>query len=401
MEHKRTRRANGDGSITPRETKTKGTVYDVQLSLKDRDTGITHRVTKRGFATQKAAIDWRSRKMREASLKLYTKPRHVMLPDVVQAYIDERDLAPSSRDNYRDALRVHIKPALNIRAEALTPKALQQFATGPGTTGRVVPTRIVRAAMRWAARPDVRMIGTNPLEGVGTKTAEEQGGRNAIPAEPLAAILAGADGQFALLWSLMVHSGIRRGEALGLNWADLDFADGTVNIASISTPESRGRSRARRTKGKRARNIPLPEELVRELKATMLRRGASPKDPVFPLEEGGSERLDFGRFYRAWDNALKAAGLPKRAYKPHELRHTFATRALAAGVPVPTLSKLLGHADSTVTMKVYAHVIAETETQAVEAVRQSLGLLSGPIASKTAAEASVTRLHPRKYRDLG
>ena len=75
-----------------------------------------------------------------------------------------------------------------------------------------------------------------------------------------------------------------------------------------------------------------------------------------------------------WKPLLKAAGLPQET-RFHDLRHTAASLLLGEGVPVPVVSQLLGHADSSITLKVYAHMLPDHQGVAALAMN---GLLEEP-----------------------
>ena len=75
-------------------------------------------------------------------------------------------------------------------------------------------------------------------------------------------------------------------------------------------------------------------------------------------------------FSRRFTAIVKRAGLP--AIRLHDVRHSYATAALAAGVPVKVLSQRLGHADIAVTLRVYAHVLPGDDAAAAELVAAAL-----------------------------
>ena len=77
-----------------------------------------------------------------------------------------------------------------------------------------------------------------------------------------------------------------------------------------------------------------------------------------------------------WKPLLEAAGLP-RDTRFHDLRHTAASLLLGEGVPVPVVSQLLGHADSSITLKVYAHMLPDHQGVAALAINS---LLNGAAA---------------------
>lgn len=134
---------------------------------------------------------------------------------------------------------------------------------------------------------------------------------------------------------LAVHTGMRRGEMLGMQWGDIDFENKVIVIP------------ARRAKGKRDRVIPLNTvalSLLSELSRT-----------------GGAAGLVFGNsagrvnqnLERNWRKALQLAELEN--FRFHDLRHTFASRLVMSGVDLAVVRELLGHQSFEMTLR-YAHL---------------------------------------------
>ena len=169
--------------------------------------------------------------------------------------------------------------------------------------------------------------------------------------------------QFATLFHFLVATGARRGEALGLQWGDIDFATNSVSIrraitgSGLTTPKS-GRSR-------RLRMAPgLSESLFDLLSARRLQcihRGW-PELPawVFCSEVGTAP--DPANISRVWNRLRRRAeARGVRRLKLHCARHTWATRALGAGKSIKWVADQLGHADPALTLRVYAHAMKEEE----------------------------------------
>jgi integrase len=169
--------------------------------------------------------------------------------------------------------------------------------------------------------------------------------------------------RWAGVWTLMATTGMRRGEVLGLRWSDVNLAAGTVTIRSTrirygttidtSTPKT---ARGNRT-------ISIGPGTVAALKAWKRRQseerlvmGAGWQDGdglVVTTADGSAPNPE--AFSNLFHTLVVRAGL--RPIRLHDLRHSYATAALASGVPVKVVSQRIGHADITVTLKVYAHVM--------------------------------------------
>lgn len=387
-----TKSRNGEGSIRTRVTKA-GTVYDVQLSVKDRRTGLTQRIFKGGFKTEKEAVAWRNKKMHESEAGQYIKAKPVTVPQVVEAWMKANPpKTPTTYSTYEQILRNHIKPRLNVRVSALTPKTIREFAAGTagvigknGTDGEGTnrsALTMVKAALRWAARLDVGMIPVNPLLDVPLDMLKAKRRGDAMPLDDVDRLLEAAKGgPGEIVWRLLLETGARRGEITGLNWSDINFRTGVLFIRKIASPESDGINLSARTKGGANREIPLSPALVATLRALKSERGATASDPIV-IDRKGQKRASFTAIRYWWKQDCEKAGVS--GYTPHSLRHTFATTALAAGVPVNVVSSILGHASTAVTLEVYGHVSNSMQREAVLTVVAEFGKTREPVASSGA-----------------
>jgi integrase len=164
-------------------------------------------------------------------------------------------------------------------------------------------------------------------------------------------------------------TGLRIGEVLGLIWPAVDLKAGKIEVRLNVADSDKGQPlmlQPPKTKSSR-RTVPLPPELIRELKVWKLKCPKSEQDLVFAREDG----LPYHRNAAsdALDRAISKAGIKRLT--PHGLRHSFASLLLADGVAVPEVSALLGHKDSYVTWKVYAHFVRK-ESTAVQTLAASI-----------------------------
>jgi len=170
---------------------------------------------------------------------------------------------------------------------------------------------------------------------------------------------------YAPLIRTAVYTGLRPGELLGLQWADIDFQEGVLYIRRQWT-RSNEYGPTKTPAG--VRRIPLPKELVaffRELKLRSTRSGD--EDPVFASKRGtplGHRNLS----QRGFEPAASLAGIENVTF--HDMRHAFASRMIARGIEAVTLAKLMGHEDIRETLNTYAGLWDRTRTD--EAVRQAM-----------------------------
>ena len=162
-------------------------------------------------------------------------------------------------------------------------------------------------------------------------------------------------------WHLAAMTGMRRGETLGLRWKDVDFDAARISVrqALVSVGYEVLKSSP---KNHQARVIDLDPGTVQQLQAHKSRQADEREewasdyedsDLVFCREDGSP--IHPHSLSQAFERLVKNSGL--RKIRLHDLRHTHATIALKAGVPVKVISERLGHQHPAFTMKQYAHVI--------------------------------------------
>ena len=176
------------------------------------------------------------------------------------------------------------------------------------------------------------------------------------------------------LWILAIYTGLRRGELLGLMWEDVDWDQGRLVVRRAM--EESGLFGPPKDKQQRA--VPLADEALADLSRWRveqeIERATFPNYQdmgfVFCRPDG---RPYVGRtVWQMYKVVLRQAGLPP-SVRMHDLRHTFASRSLAAGANVRAVSEILGHHDPGYTLRRYSHALAEDKAEAVRRLRQYLG----------------------------
>jgi integrase len=184
------------------------------------------------------------------------------------------------------------------------------------------------------------------------------------------------------LWLFLASTGVRRGEALGLSWSNVDLEAGTAAVYE-TVGVSRGKIvREGAPKDKEPRVVHLAEPVTRALKshrrtqnAERLRLGPRWVDEglvftrgEYRLREGhmAGGPLNGDKVTERFKRKAAALGLP--VIRLHDMRHGWATFALQAGVALKVVQEQLGHSSYHVTANIYSHVGADLQREAAETV---------------------------------
>lgn len=166
---------------------------------------------------------------------------------------------------------------------------------------------------------------------------------------------------------LALNAGLRAAEAAGLRWCDVLPRQRTVMVEG-QIKEDGGLLRWEHgTKGRKSRQVPISEATAERIKAHRAwQRERFKVTKVTPLASCDGKPMRPNQISGSFRQLAAKLGLDD-AYVFHNLRHTFATLSLQAGVPLPEVSAMLGHADTSVTAKVYAHYLPGRGDEAIRA----------------------------------
>ena len=172
--------------------------------------------------------------------------------------------------------------------------------------------------------------------------------------------VARADKAWSDFFYTELTTGLRRGEICGLRWQDFDEKTGKLYIRrSVSTRAGGGVKVGETKTVKGMRTIQLPPSTIEILKE---RKKRSYSDWIFPNLSVPELPLSPQTAYSRLKTLLRYAELPMIRF--HDLRHTFATHALTAGVDAKTLSGILGHTNASFTLDTYTHVTTDMQKKA-------------------------------------
>lgn len=155
---------------------------------------------------------------------------------------------------------------------------------------------------------------------------------------------------------ICLYTGIRLGELLALTWNDIDFDKKILKVnKTVYTITKNGKNEAHidRPKTKQSnRIIPLPKQIINLLKR---KKKESISNYIISTKNGGI--VQNRSYQKSFKSILNRCEITYKNF--HSLRHTFATRALELGMDVKTLSEILGHKNSSITLNRYSHSLLE------------------------------------------
>ncbi|WP_236652147.1 site-specific integrase [Streptacidiphilus neutrinimicus] len=182
-----------------------------------------------------------------------------------------------------------------------------------------------------------------------------------------------ADHRLYTFFHLIAFRGLRRGEACGARWTDLDEENASLNVAvqlvqdgwdvyeGIPKTEAGSRDVAMDTE---SMSLLTRQRVVQRDEFVAL--GLDPADAVRIFTDEDGKELHPGKITDLFERLIASLGLPP--IRLHDLRHCAATLALAANVDIKIVSKMLGHSSTTITREIYGTVLRELFHAAAEAV---------------------------------
>ncbi len=321
----------------------------------------------------------------------YVEPDRVSVRDFL---LDEwlpavrTTLRPSTLKLYETLATAYVVPRIgNVKLQKLSPAQLNRLYAellesgardgkplGAETTRKVhrLMHRALRDAVRWgrvtrnvaasadpprAPRPEIKAWSVDDVRAFLARSSEDR---------------------LAALWTLLLTTGLRRAEALGLSWSDVDLDAGRLTVrqslAYVGT-----QAVLSETKTARSRRLvvlaPVAVAALRGHRATQAEErlavgtGWCDTGLVFTNVDGSA--LKPATVSRRFDELLKVAGVPRITL--HGTRHTWATLALLEGIPAKIVAEVLGHSSTQVTLDVYSHVTPGMQADATGRVAGLFG----------------------------
>ncbi len=399
----------------------KGGRFYVVIDLgRDELTGKRRRHWSRGFTDRDEAERERTRLLRELDVGERINPAKMTVGTfLVERWLPivEDGLAPTTAAVYYVIASAHIVPHIgHVRLDRLDASLIDalyaKLRREGGRHGQGLSPKTVRnvhgvlsSALKFAERKG--LIPRNPAE-----RAETPGGGRPETPEPWTAaelrrFLEHVEGdRLEALWWLVPFTGVRRSEALGLGWDDVDLDRGGIAITHTVTDGTGGPQRRRATKSRASRRrVALGEATVLRLREHRRRQleerlawgeGYTDTGLVFCREDGSLLRPAW--VSRRFEELRVAAEL--RRVRFHDLRHAWASLAIERGVSPKVIQERLGHSSIAITLDVYGHLLEGLDRDAAASVE---GAVLGSTSTQTSTQRAATGrdgTRPRKPKAL-
>lgn len=400
------------GGVYSYETKAGRRWRAVFDTLPDPKTGERRKTQKRGFRTKREAESWLRETLGQVESATYTEPSRVTLREYLGRWLGGLSVKPTTLANYRQCAEVHVAPRLGgVRLQALTPEHLDTVyrelerhgkAAGKCRTAGVTcrdhgcstdrhkglapkSVRHVHTMLRKALQDAFQRghVARNVADLSNPPTQKQARSRNAREKawnlDQLRTFLEHTVSEpHGALWYLLSTTGLRRAEALGLRWSEVDLDGARLRVSQTLTvadgervfSEDGKTDAAARSIALDPRTVQVLREHRRDQLASRLKVGPAWEETGLVFTDELGRALHPGQVSRTFTRQARAAGL--ESIGPHGLRHTYATVSLRAGVSPEVVSKRLGHADVSITLSLYAHVMPGDDEAAAAAAAAAI-----------------------------
>ncbi len=349
---------------------------------------------RRGFATRRAAQAALTKTLRDLSDQTYVLPLRQTFGEYLTATwlpAIRSTVRPSTYDSYARNIRIHVTPkslaAVSVQqvqapmlnalyADLLEGQHRRPLSPRSVSYVHTILHRALRDAVRW------NLLARNPSDFADpprARPSEQVRERTWTSIEVARFLKATSASRHSTLWRLYATTGLRRGEALGLRWDDIDLSGGrlSVNRTLVQSHdyarEDTGLSWGTPKTARGRRTVALDPDTVAALRAhrarqfeERLRAGSGYDDQGLVFCSRAGEPLHPKVISNLFRKAVQRHDMPYLSV--HGLRHTWATLALQAGVHPKIVQERLGHSTISITLDIYSHVNPAMDAEAANTV---------------------------------
>lgn len=335
--------------------------------------GKYERIVETIRGTRRDAEQRRAELLTQVATRTYQKPAKELVVDYLRRWLDsEPNFRATTRKRYQWVIDQHIAPHIGSVTlqdfEAIDVQRLMRawHDAGVSTATVIGHYSVLHRALERAVK--MRLVARNVASDVDRPRAERKE-RDVLDEHGLGTLVAGISGHpQETAFAILIFTGMRLGEVLGLRWRDVDLEHGALRIVQQRTILGISTVKTHRSN----RQLDIDRGLVQRLRAHKARQnadrlvaGAAWVDNDLIICDGLGLPLTHSTVDHTFKRLIGKLGLPA-SLRVHDLRHTHASHLIAAGVDVRTVADRLGHATPGFTLNVYSHALRSRQREAAE-----------------------------------
>lgn len=366
------------GSVVKR-----GNSYMAYYYTGEKINGKYVRKSKSGFKSKKEAERFLRSVIEDIEAGLKVQGSDVLMKNFLYEWLDMYSsisgLAENTYRGYRTNINNHIIPVIgDIKLNSLKPEDIDRLLLtmtekGLSVTSQRYVISVIRKSLNWAVKR--RILRFNVIDYVDIPKPEKFN-PTVLNEEQLQVLLNYCSSSPLLTpISLILLTGLRRGEALGLKWSDIDFENKVLHVQRSATPAKGGYHFSPCKTEKSNRFLSLPDIAVSVLENWKMYQSEfyltidnfNPDDYVF--YNYTCKILSCSAIRRYYKKALQDCNLPD--IRIHDLRHSYATLLLKKNIAPKVASKMLGHSDTRTTLDIYTHVLTNMQEPVTNAINDT------------------------------
>lgn len=363
----KTRSGNNTGTIRKRSNNS----YEARVTV-GRDPKTGKQIQKSIYGKSKKEV---RQKMQQLIIDVdsgnYRQPNNITVQSWMKEWLEvfcKSKVKQYTYTSYDTIIRTHINPKIGeVKLTDLKGIAVQRMyndlidaGSAPKTIKNIAT--VMHKAFKMAIRQE--LISTNPCDNAEIPSAPRKEIRPLTDSEIPEFLTAIQNHPMENAFALCLFAGLREGECLGLSWGQIDFDKGIITVnQQLQKEKVKGGKYiiAQSTKSNKPRPVMPPPIAFDYLKSERKRqlsnqlaageRWSNPDNLVFTDPLG--KHLAISTFYKQFKKVAASIGRPDA--RPHDLRHTAATIAVASGSDIKSVQSFLGHATASFTLNVYTH----------------------------------------------
>lgn len=356
--------------------KKRGKTYSYRVDIgKDPVTGKRKQRSKGGFRTKKEAEKALALFLGELEQGMYKED--ITMRELFDKWLKSKNrIKPSTKRSYNDTVNNHLKPYFgNILLKNLKPEMINNYyfkiiQSGLSSTTALYHHKILKQSLRFAINNDYIYVNVVDRVEAPLKSHETPKLLTTEQLDYLIQII--KDTPLERPVFIVLGTGIRRGECLGMQWRNIDFKNRTISITN-SLSRSNSETKLARTKTKSSvRILPIGKSLLdylTEIKKidqknkAIYKENYNNKDYVVCWENGDPYSPDY--VTKTFAKLIKKSNLPND-FKFKNLRHQHASLLLKLGIQPKVIQERLGHSNISTTMDVYSHLLPNIQNNAID-----------------------------------